>query len=167
MLDLTINKICHHENNINTFVKIKELISSQKLAALATQSINGPYINLVAYCAADDLKYICFATSRTTRKFGNLQNTPQAALMVNNSKNQISDFNKAMAVSILGQAIEVFDDERNLMEKEYLERHSNLDTFVKSETCALIKFEVELYILVENFQNITEYHVKSNLMKRH
>lgn len=148
------------DQDTHNFSKIKKLLGSQSLAALATQGEKGPYINLVAFCAADDLTYVLFATPKATRKFANLRKASQTAILVNNSQNQAADFHQAKAVTILGDAFEIVNEDRNDFAEEYLARHAYLDTFVNSETCALMKVDVTKYLLVENFQKVTEFNIK-------
>jgi len=154
------SKAMNKSQEEHTLAQIKALLQSQTLAALATQGVKGPYINLVAFCAAEDLTYVLFATPRTTRKFENLKQAAQTAILVNNSQNQTADFHQATAVTILGDAHELVGEERRARAGEYLARHAYLDTFVNSKSCALLKVEVEKYLLVENFQRVTEYFIK-------
>lgn len=60
---------------------LKNLFSSQRLAVLATQSERQPYGNLVAFVAANDLKYLLFATTRATRKYSNISDNPRVAMV--------------------------------------------------------------------------------------
>ena len=54
---------------------LNRVFSHQLLAVLATQGPQGPYGSLVAFAATMDLKYLLFATLRSTRKFKNLEGT--------------------------------------------------------------------------------------------
>ena len=51
---------------------LRELITGQKLAMLATHKGGQPYASLVAFCVSDDLRFLHSATPRAARKFGNL-----------------------------------------------------------------------------------------------
>ncbi len=61
---------------------IRELLVSQRLAVLSTQDHGQPYINLIAFAATDDLKYLYFATNRATRKYANLMADSRASLLI-------------------------------------------------------------------------------------
>ena len=79
---------------------IAELLLSQKLAVLATQSPAGsPYASLIAFAATPDLQKIVFATSRETRKFTNIKHNPEISLLVDNRSNRENDFHDARAVT--------------------------------------------------------------------
>lgn len=133
--------------------RIKALFASQKLAALSTQGDGQPYASLVAFYATDDLKHIYFATPRTTRKFANLKAHNRVAVMINNSSNRPSDFQRAIAVTAVGSAEELVGADKKQILKGYLAKHPHLEDFVRSPTCALVRISVKTYYMVKNFQN--------------
>src|SRR4030043_991243 len=91
---------------------LQELFAYQKLAVLATYGGGRPYINLVAFAATDDLKHLLFTTNRNTRKYRNLKENPQVAVLVDNRANKLSDFHKATAVTAIGKAKECIGSTR-------------------------------------------------------
>jgi len=139
--------------------QITDLCSSQKLAVLCTHRKSQPYASLVAFVTSDDLRYLYFITPKTTRKFTNLEANPQVSVMVNSSQNQDTDFHRAMAVTIIGSAAEIFGREREGPIKRYLEMHPYLEDFAKSPTCALVQVKVKSFFLVKNFQHVMELHI--------
>ena len=140
--------------------RIKALFTSQKLAALSTQSDGQPYASLVAFYATDDLRHIYFATPRTTRKFANLKAHNRVAVMIDNSSNQTSDFHRAIAVTAVGIAQEAAGADKKTILGGYLAKHPHLEDFVRSPTCALVRVSVKTYYLVKNFQNVMELHLE-------
>jgi nitroimidazol reductase NimA-like FMN-containing flavoprotein (pyridoxamine 5'-phosphate oxidase superfamily) len=141
--------------------RIRDLLASQKLAVLSTHNKGAPYASLVAYAADDSLEFLLFATPRTTRKFANLSAEPRAALLVNDSRNETEDFHKAAAVTITGRTEVVEGEKRAELAPQYLAAHPHLEDFINSETCALFRMDAEVYYLVENFQKVSELHIKS------
>jgi nitroimidazol reductase NimA-like FMN-containing flavoprotein (pyridoxamine 5'-phosphate oxidase superfamily) len=140
--------------------RIFELLDSQKTAVLATQGPSGPYANIVAFVADPELKHLHFATPRSTRKFDNISSQNRVALLVDNSRNQENDFHRAMAVTVTGSARELKESERKRAAGRYLAQHPYLENFIRSKTCALMQVDVEVYYLVENFQQVTELHLQ-------
>jgi heme iron utilization protein len=140
---------------------IQELLMSQKLAVLSTQDHGQPYINLMAFAAADDLKYLFFATSRATRKYANLMADARAALLIDNRTNQEADFVNAAALTALGKVWELLGREREQALSIYLNKHPYLKDFVISPNCSLLRLKVEKYILVTRFQEIREWYLTS------
>ncbi len=140
---------------------LEDLFDSQPLAVLATQSDGQPYTNLVAFAFSQDLQFLYFATTQSTRKFANLSAEPMVSMLVDNRTNNPSDFRWAKAVTITGKA-EKIDKEKELEVTEtYLGKHPYLRDFLASPSCALIRIRVETYYLVRRFQEVMEIHVRS------
>lgn len=139
---------------------IREILDSQNLAVLATQMRGKPYGSLIAFAATQDLKILLFATTRATRKYANLLNTPDAAMVVDTRTNQTADFADAAAVTILGNVEEVTEHDRKRLLTIYLKKHPHLREFVESPTTALLTMSVRTYILVSRFQNVQELHIQ-------
>ncbi len=137
---------------------VRNLLSSQLLAVLATQMSGQPYTNLVAFAASADLKEVLFATARATRKFANLTAEPRVSLLMDDRSNAAADFGQAAAVTVMGAAAEVLGPDREARLPLYLQKHPNLEEFVTAPTCALIRVKVEKYILVTRFQEVREVY---------
>jgi nitroimidazol reductase NimA-like FMN-containing flavoprotein (pyridoxamine 5'-phosphate oxidase superfamily) len=138
---------------------IEQLLKQQKLAVLSTQGPEGPYGSLVAFAETPDLKYLFFATTRSTRKYANLASNPGAALLIDNRSNLENDFYRAKAVTAIGAVEEVQALEKEALLKVYLEKHPQLREFATSPGCALIRITVGKYFLVSRFQNVQELHL--------
>jgi nitroimidazol reductase NimA-like FMN-containing flavoprotein (pyridoxamine 5'-phosphate oxidase superfamily) len=135
---------------------LKALFASQRFAVLATQKDGQPYTNLVAFAATEDLKHLLFVTPRATRKFANLADDAQVAMMIDNRHNKTSDLHDAMAVMAIGVAEEVVNPEREALLRLYISKHPSLETFAEAPSCALLKISVEKYDVARKFQNVTE-----------
>lgn len=138
---------------------IRELLATQRLGVLSTQSKGGPHASLVAFVPAEDLKSVLFATPRTTRKYMNLMADSRAALLIDNRANQDSDFRTAMAVTAKGMVRELREGDREKSEELYLARHPQLEEFVRAPSCALMVLAVHTYQLVGRFQRVMELHI--------
>ena len=139
--------------------RVRKLFESQKLAVVATQTGGQPYASLVAFVTSDDLRHIFFVTARTTRKFSNLISDSRVAVLINSSINQESDFHDAISITVTGNAEEIKDSERQSILELYLSKHPYLEDFVRSPSCALIRVTARSYYLVQNFQNVMEFHI--------
>ena len=139
--------------------RLQNLFESQKLAVVSTQTGGQPYASLVAFVATDDLRHIFFVTARTTRKFSNLTSDSRVAVLVNSSINQESDFHEAISITVTGIAEEIWDPEREDILNLYLSKHPYLEDFARSPSCAVIKVVAKSYYMVQNFQNVMEFHI--------
>lgn len=138
---------------------IHKLLRQQKLGVLSTAGEMGPYANLVAFVVSDDNLSLFFVTPRATRKFANISTNAKVALLVNNSINTPEDFNKAAAVTAVGIATTTDSPVLETIRRQYLAKHPYLEEFAHSPACEFIEIRVDRYILVERFQNVTEYRI--------
>ena len=134
-----------------------ELCRNQPLAVLATAAGTAPYTNLVAIAFSLGLHHLYFATSRATRKWHNLSSNPQVSLLMDNRSNQVTDFSKAAAATILGTAKELIGVERQEEEILFLSKHQHLTDFVAAPDCALFQVTIEQIYLVTHFQEVMKF----------
>jgi nitroimidazol reductase NimA-like FMN-containing flavoprotein (pyridoxamine 5'-phosphate oxidase superfamily) len=137
---------------------IRRLLSAQKLGVLATREARAPYQSLVAFAASEDLRSVYFATATHTRKYGNLIRSPQVSMLIDNRDDGSADFDKGIAVSALGRAIEVKERSRRDVVDVYLKKHPALDGFIKSPPCRLFRIKVKTYVVVTEFERVRTYH---------
>lgn len=152
---------------MNTDDKIRRtihaLLREQHLGVLSTVGDGAPYASLVAYAVSDDDAQLYFVTPKATRKFANLSANPRVAMLVNNSINRPEDFHRAMAVTATGIVGAAAPAERKDMLNRYVATHPYLEDFAQSPSCELVRVRVDRYILVQRFQNVTEYRVSHDV----
>jgi|YelNatPaOPRAMG01_1025707.scaffolds.fasta_scaffold226604_1 general stress protein 26 len=136
--------------------RLKTLLQTQKLAALATQEQDAPYLSLMAYTATDDLKHLVIATKRGTRKYHNMIKNPVVALLIDNRSHGKEDFQNALAVSGIGTVREIEDQEKAAWRSLFLNRHPALHDFVHSPECALLRVDLKRWVVVSRFDEVEE-----------
>ncbi|MBN2014732.1 MAG: pyridoxamine 5'-phosphate oxidase family protein [Candidatus Altiarchaeota archaeon] len=134
--------------------RINEVLTEQKLGVLSTEYEGQPYASLVAFASTPDLRSLLFATDRVTRKYQNISVNPMVALLVDNRSNNSSDFSKAVAVTASGRAIEVSEKDRELS-NGFLLKHPALSGFLSNSATALMKIDVENYVVVEGLKKVS------------
>lgn len=137
---------------------LKELLTGQPLAVLATDAGSGPYTSLVAVAISSDLRQLYFATLRTTRKWANLADNHHVSLLIDNRSNQVTDFSRTAAATIIGTAEELSGAELETGLAIFLNRHPQLAEFTASPSCALFRVQIASIYLVTRFQNVMEFH---------
>jgi len=142
--------------NPGLFSLVQELLETQRSAVLATQQAGQPYLSLMAFAVTPDLTTIIVATDRHTRKYVNLVAEHRVALLIDNRSNTPADTREAVAVTVLGQAMEAPPEEREGFLRLFLDRHPQLEDFATSATCALIAVRVSTYIMVQRFGEVQE-----------
>jgi heme iron utilization protein len=123
------------------------LFQVQRFAVLGTFFRGQPYSNLVAFASTNNLKTILFVTNRSTRKYNNIGGNNQVSILIDNRKNEPSDFSNAYAVTAIGIAKEIMGEERNIFSKIYLTKHPSLLDFLSMPASVLIAINVTEYII--------------------
>lgn len=141
--------------------QVSALLTSQKLAVLATQRQGQPHVSLVAFAATANGRELIFATTRTSRKFANLQADPRAALLIDSRTHQEADFHQGQALSAHGLVMEVSGSEKHFRLQAFLTKHPHLWEFAQSPSCALMSMQVQVFNLVSKFQKVIEYRLTS------
>ena len=125
---------------------LKEVVNSQYFAVLNSVGEGQPYSNLVAFAITDDLKSLVFVTDRNTRKYRNIKENANIALLIDNRTNQTSDVTQATAITVIGTAWEELDNKSN-HQAILLKRHPQLEYFVFESNTATIIVKVHVYII--------------------
>lgn len=133
---------------------VRQVLGARGVAVLATQGEEYPHVCLVAFAVTDDLEQIVFATSRTTRKYGNIQKNDRVTILVDTRANNEEDFHEAAAVSARGRTEEPAGEEAGTLKALFLDRHPYLAPFLQAPTTALLRIKIRTYSVVSRFQNV-------------
>lgn len=137
---------------------LQELCTGQPLGVLATDAGSGPYASLVAVAFTPDLHQLYFATLRATRKGANLARNRHVSILLDNRSNQVTDFSRAAAATIIGSAEELSGTELETGLELFLSHHPHLVEFTASPDCALFRVRIASIYLVTRFENVMEFH---------
>jgi len=144
----------HNSNDLRSI--LQQLLESEKLAVLATHREGQPYCNIVAFAATSDLKYVVFATPKASQKYENMVRDGRISMLVDNATGQDTDFQEAVAATVVGHAEDMLKTDGNPLLELYLQKHPKLSEFVHSPDSALMRVSVDVYIMVRNFQEVTK-----------
>ncbi len=139
--------------------RLRHLLETQKYAVLATDNHGQPYTSLMAYSITDDLRAFILMTERGRLKYENLMTNPRVAIMIDNRENLGSDLAATIAVTAQGVADEISGDARDAARACCLVRHPALQSFADSPSCAFIRIQVTSYVIVRQFQDVTEWRI--------
>ncbi len=128
---------------------LRELLASQKLAVISTQSEGQPYSNLVAFAETDDSRHLIFVTHRNTKKYTNIKTNRKVAVLIDSRTNQSVDFSAAIAVTAIGYADEASGNERERLAGIYITKHPHLADFSRRPAHAIIKIKITDYIIAK------------------
>jgi hypothetical protein len=80
------------------------------------------------------------------------------SLLIDNRAHQLKSLNQLSALTVMGQVTVPSDTEDIRKWRELLiQKHPYLDTFIRSETTALVVVEVFRYFYVRRFQEVFQW----------
>ncbi len=134
--------------------RLRTHLRQQLLGVLATQGASSPYTSLLAFAASATLDRLYFATNRLSRKYDNIAANPRVAMLIDNRTNESADFQRALAVTVLGEAREIPEHGRKTPLALFLQRHPALEPFCALPSTALMEIPIRRYILVTQFEEV-------------
>jgi uncharacterized pyridoxamine 5'-phosphate oxidase family protein len=126
---------------------IQNLLKDQKFAVLSTYDSDQPYCNLVAFTDIKKGKSIIFVTDQNTRKYRNLKKNEKVSLLIDNRTNRNTDFDEAIAVTLMGRAKEVQGEDTLFYKESYLNKHPNLNDFFSKTGKVIFEVIIDDYII--------------------
>lgn len=137
---------------------IRRLAGRERFAVLATQGEGRPYASLIAFALSEDLSAAVFATPRETRKYRLLTKCDRVALLVDTRSQGETDMMKIEAFTATGTATCLPPGaEREHWAGILLERHPNLESFLRSPDTALFRVDIDRYFHVGRFQEVRRW----------
>lgn len=137
----------------DTQQRLEQLLATEPLAVLSTSHDGAPYASLVAIAALEPGR-VHFATTRSTRKWGNVSEDPRVALLVDDRSNDPADFHRAAAATGIGAAAESEGANRDTAREALLERHPHLADFLASPSTVIASVDIERWYVVTRFQSV-------------
>jgi nitroimidazol reductase NimA-like FMN-containing flavoprotein (pyridoxamine 5'-phosphate oxidase superfamily) len=144
----------------NGFISVPDRIRvfnrNQYFSVLATNDNGQPYTSLISFAITPDLKRVIFATPKDTRKYKNILNTKEVAILIDNRSSTQKKLMATEAITIIGTARHIRRGKtRDELAALYLKKHPDLEEFIQSDTTALIVVEATRCIHVGKFQTIS------------
>lgn len=137
--------------------QLRDLFASRGLAVLATCDGASPYTSLMSVTVTDDLGSILFVTEEPSRKCSNIEKIPDVALLFDNrSESGERDVVRGLAVTALGKAARIHDDDRQWFLELFRAKHPHLESFAGSPSSVCFRVTVESWVVVSRFQDVVE-----------
>lgn len=142
--------------------RIRGLVTEQLYGVLCTQGQGQPYGSMIAFAFSDDLASAVFSTPIATRKYHLLSECDHVSLVVDNRPQYPLDMMKVEALTATGRATEVPRGPRfQEYERLLIRRHPQLESFVRSSSCALFRIEISRFFHVSRFQEVCQWEPPS------
>jgi len=141
-------------NQINLGELVEDALQVSRFAVLSTESDDQPHASLVAITPAGGYRQLIFATYRDTRKYRNLVDNTKVAVFIDGREVVTPGLREGFVLTALGHAEEVGNAEHETAYRAHLERHPDLESFLRSADCALFCVTVGAYQVVRGIDDV-------------
>jgi nitroimidazol reductase NimA-like FMN-containing flavoprotein (pyridoxamine 5'-phosphate oxidase superfamily) len=138
---------------------IEDVLRTSRLAVLATESDGQPHASLIAITPVSGFRQLLFVTYRKTRKFENLAHNDKVAVLIQGEDLYSSGRHKSFALTAFGKAREIEISGYEEVLHAHLERHPDLENFIRKNNFALILITVDTYQVVHDIDNVSWWSV--------
>lgn len=148
-----------HQASPDLVDAIRRVLDRNRLAVLATQYEGQPHASLMAFTPFDGLRYIILATYRGTRKYRSMRQDGRVALLVDDGDAGAIGIGRRLVITAIGEAVEIPEGERPAYMAAHLERHPDLEEFLRSPDSALLRVAVRAYQVVGGIGDVHWYYL--------
>lgn len=148
------------EQHLGLKEQIERLLGRNLFAVLATQHAGQPHASLMAFTPVGGVRYLVFATYRSTLKYRNLLEDGRVAVLIEERGGGETHPGQRLVLTALGDAAEVPKEERQAALSAHLARHPDLGDFLDSPDCALVRVAVRAYEVVGGIDDVKWYHTE-------
>ena len=138
---------------------IRRVLERNRLAVLATQRNGQPHASLIAFTPLEGLRFLAFATYRDTLKYENIQADRRVAILIEDREGAARRSDRRLVLTAVGEAITTPEEERQAHIVTHLARHPNLERFLSSPDCELVRVAVHAYQVVSGVDDARWYAI--------
>jgi len=133
---------------------IEEVLKASRLAVLATENESQPHASLIAITSFGGIRQLIFATYRSTLKYRNLAHNNKVAVLIEGGYINMKGLKENVVLTITGHAEELIAEENEEAYNAHLKLHPEMESFIRSPDCALIKVIARSYQMVYGIDDI-------------
>jgi nitroimidazol reductase NimA-like FMN-containing flavoprotein (pyridoxamine 5'-phosphate oxidase superfamily) len=142
-------------NNLKTSREyIEDVLKLNKFAVLATDGNGQPHTSLIAITPFESFRQLIFATYRNTLKYRNLVNNSKVAVLIESRDANMKGLQKSIVLTIIGHTEEISIAENEAAYRAHLKRHPEMESFMLSSDCVLIRVIAQSYQVVYGIDEI-------------
>jgi hypothetical protein len=142
-------------NNLKTSREyIEDVLKLNKFAVLATEGNGQPHTSLIAITPVESFRQLIFATYRNTLKYRNLVNNSKVAVLIESRDANMKGLQKSIVLTIIGHTEEIGIAENEAVYRAHLKRHPEMESFMLSSDCVLIRVIALSYQVVYGIDEI-------------
>jgi hypothetical protein len=134
--------------------EIQHVLNVSRFAIMATQQEGQPRASLITFTPMNGIRYLIVATYRTTLKHCNLSKDGRVVVLINNCIATGPSKYRDIVITAQGIAIEVADDDRDIVKQAYVARHPDFNDFLAFPDYALLRVVVSDYEVVNSAEEL-------------
>jgi heme iron utilization protein len=140
------------QNTIKEY--IEGVLKTSGFAVLATEGNGQPHTSLIAITPFGNFRQLIFATYRNTRKYRNLSHNNKVAVLMESGVVNMKGLKEGVVITIIGYTEEIRIAENEAAYQAHLKRHPEMESFMLSSDCALIRVIAQSYQVVYGIDEI-------------
>ncbi len=138
---------------------IRRVIERNRLAVLATQRNGQPHASLIAFTPLEGLRILAFATYRDTLKYRSIREDRRVAILIDDIESGVMHSGRRLVLTAVGEAIRTPAEDLQTHIVTHLARHPDLEGFLNSPECELVRVTVHAYQVVSAIDDVRWYTV--------
>ena len=133
---------------------IEAVLKTSGFAVLATEGDGQPHASLIAITPFGNFRQIIFATYRDTLKYRNLSHNNKVAVLIESRVVNVKSLEESVVLTIIGHTEDIRIAENEAAYQAHLKRHPEMESFMLSSDCALIRVMAQSYQVVYGIDEI-------------
>lgn len=133
---------------------IEAVLKTSGFAVLATEGNGQPHTSLIAITPFENFRQIIFATYRNTLKYRNLSDNNKVAVLIEGKYFNKKGLKESVVLTIIGQTEEISIARNETPYQEHLKRHPEMESFMISPDCVLIRVIPQSYQVVYGIDDV-------------
>jgi hypothetical protein len=133
---------------------IEAVLKTSGFAVLATEGNGQPHTSLIAITPFGNFRQIIFATYRNTLKYRNLSHNNKVAVLIESGVININGLKQSVVLTIIGHTEEINLAGNEALYQVHLKQHPEMESFMLSSDCALIRVIAHSYQVVYGIDDI-------------
>lgn len=133
---------------------IEAVLKTSGFAVLATEGNGQPHTSLIAITPFDNFRQIIFATYRNTLKYRNLTDNNKVAILIEGGYINFKGLKESIVLTIIGHTEEISMASNEAPYRAHLNRHPQMESFMLSSDCVLIRVIAQSYQVVYGIDDI-------------
>lgn len=133
---------------------IEAVLKTSGFAVLATEGNGQPHTSLIAITPFGNFRQIIFATYRNTLKYRNISGNNKVAVLIEGGYFNMKGLKESIVLTIIGHTEEISITGNEAPYQAHLKRHPEMESFMLSSDCALIRVIARSYQVVHGIDDI-------------